>query len=189
MHIQNFIKIHPFVLKIMRKNTFLHQSRAITLLFINEFSPFTIPNHSSLMSMSMQSLKKISQKLLKLESGNNILHQSRAIILLFMNEFSPFAIPNYSSPIWMSMQSLKKIDQKLLKLESGNEALTDGRTAGKIYMHIWMKYTCTFDRSTITVSRINSVGIKTVSISRISWTNSIGSICTYKTYGLSVTRI
>ena len=60
-----FIKIHPFVLKILRRNTFLHQSRAITLLFINEFSPFAIPNHSSLISMSMQSLKKIGQKLLR----------------------------------------------------------------------------------------------------------------------------
>ena len=65
MHTQNFIKIHPFVLKILRKNTFLHQSRAITLLFLNKFSPFAIPNHSSPISMSMQSLKKIGQKLLK----------------------------------------------------------------------------------------------------------------------------
>ena len=72
MHIQNFIKIHPFVLKILRNNTFLHQSRAITLLFINEFSPFAILNHSFLISMSMPSLKKIGQKLLKLESGNDI---------------------------------------------------------------------------------------------------------------------
>ena len=32
----------------------LNKSRAITLLFINEFSPFAIPNHSSLISMSMQ---------------------------------------------------------------------------------------------------------------------------------------
>ena len=39
---------------------------------INEFSPFAIPNHSSPISMSMQSLKKIGQKLLKLESGNDI---------------------------------------------------------------------------------------------------------------------
>ena len=46
----------------------LHQSRAITLLFINEFSPFAIPNHSFL--ISMQSLKNIGQKLLKLESRN-----------------------------------------------------------------------------------------------------------------------
>ena len=39
-------------------------------LFINEFSPFAIPNHSSHISMFMQSLKKISQKLLKFETGN-----------------------------------------------------------------------------------------------------------------------
>ena len=73
MHIQNFIKIHPFFLKILRKNTFLYQSRAITLLLINEFSPFAIPNHSSLISISMQSFKKIDQKLLKLEFGNEAL--------------------------------------------------------------------------------------------------------------------
>ena len=44
----------------------LHQSRAIPLLFLNEFSPFAIPNYSSLISMSMPSLKKIDQNLLKL---------------------------------------------------------------------------------------------------------------------------
>ena len=55
----------------------LHQSRAITLLFINEFSPLAIPNHSSPISMSMQILKKIGQKLLKLESGNEALTDGR----------------------------------------------------------------------------------------------------------------
>ena len=73
IHIQIFIEIYPFVLKILRKNKFLHQSRAITLLFINEFSPFAIPNNSSLISMSMQSLKKICQKLLKVVSRNEAL--------------------------------------------------------------------------------------------------------------------
>ena len=72
IHIQIFIEIYPFVLKILRKNKFLHQSRAITLLFINEFSPFAIPNNSSLISMSMQSLK-ICQKLLKVVSRNEAL--------------------------------------------------------------------------------------------------------------------
>ena len=60
-----FYKNSSFVLKIWRKNTFLYQSRAITMLFINKFSPFAIPNHSQI-SVSMQSLKKIGQKLLKL---------------------------------------------------------------------------------------------------------------------------
>ena len=50
----------------IEEKNILHQSRAITLLFLNKFSPFAIPNHSSLKSMSMQSLKKIGQKLLKL---------------------------------------------------------------------------------------------------------------------------
>ena len=49
-----FIKILSFVLKLLRKNTFLHQSRTITLLFTHEFSSFAIPNHSSPISMSMQ---------------------------------------------------------------------------------------------------------------------------------------
>ena len=123
MHIQNFIKIHPFVLKLLRKNTFSHQARAITQLFLNQFSAFAIPNHSSLISMSVQSLKKIGQKLLSPET--TFLHQSSAITLLFINDFSPFAIPNHSYPISMSLQSLKKIGQKLLK-SPGNEALTNG---------------------------------------------------------------
>ena len=42
--INAFIKIHPFVPKILRKNTFLHQSRAITLLFINDIQPICNPN-------------------------------------------------------------------------------------------------------------------------------------------------
>ena len=50
---------------------------AITLLFINEFSAFAIPNNSSLISMSMQSLKNIGQKLLKLESINEALTDGR----------------------------------------------------------------------------------------------------------------
>ena len=46
---------------------------------MNEFSPFAIPNHSSPISMSMQSLKKISQKLPKLESGNKTLMDRRIL--------------------------------------------------------------------------------------------------------------
>ena len=56
-----------------------HQSRAVTLLFINEFSLLALPNHSSLISMSMQSSKKIGQKLLKLESGNEALTDGRTL--------------------------------------------------------------------------------------------------------------
>ena len=62
MHIQSFINMHPFVLKILRKNTFLHQSRAITLLFINEFSPFAIPNHSFPIVMSIQKFEENRNK-------------------------------------------------------------------------------------------------------------------------------
>ena len=49
---------------------FGHKSRAITLLFLNEIIPLTIPYQSSLIPMSMQSLKKIGTQVLKLEHGN-----------------------------------------------------------------------------------------------------------------------
>ena len=46
---------------------FGHESRAITMLFLNEIIPLAIPYHSSPIPMSMQSLKKIGKKVLKLE--------------------------------------------------------------------------------------------------------------------------
>ena len=103
-------------------------TRAITLLFINKFSPFAIPNHSSLISMSMQSLKKIGQKLVKLRVRKQHFYINQgSLLLLFINEISPFAIPNHSSPISMSMLTLKKIGQELLKLRVQKRS-ADGRT-------------------------------------------------------------
>ena len=73
------------------ETTFLHQSedieekhiftsiKAIILCFIYKLSPFAIPNHSSPISMSMQSLKKIGKKLLKLESGNEALTDGQTL--------------------------------------------------------------------------------------------------------------
>ena len=49
---------------------FGHESRAITMLFLNVIIPLAIPYHSSPIPMSMQSLKKIGKKVLKLEHGN-----------------------------------------------------------------------------------------------------------------------
>ena len=115
------------------KMHFGHKSRTITLLFLNEITPLTIPYHSSPIPMSMQNLEKIGKKVLKLEHGNevqSIFHTSRAITLLLQNEISPLAVPYHSSLIPMSMQSLKKIGQKVLKLEHGNEMLMDRQTDG-----------------------------------------------------------
>ena len=70
MSMQSLKKIGQKLHKLSPETTFLHQSRAITLLFNKELSPFAIPNHSSPISMSMQSLKKTGQKLLKLEFRN-----------------------------------------------------------------------------------------------------------------------
>ena len=77
MHMQNFIEIRLFILKILSKNAFGHKSRAITLLFQNEISPLAIPYHSTPIPMYMQSLKKIGQKVLKLEHGNEALTDRR----------------------------------------------------------------------------------------------------------------
>ena len=126
MHMQNFIEIHLFILKILNKLLFGHESRAITMLFLTEIIPLAIPYHSCPIPMSMQCIRKILLKFLylflrywpKMHFG----HKSRAITLLFLNEIIPLAIPYYSYPIPMLMQSLKKISKKVLKLDHANEA-------------------------------------------------------------------
>ena len=47
---QNVIKVRLFILKIPRHG---HESRAITLLFLNEIIPLAIPYHSSPIPISM----------------------------------------------------------------------------------------------------------------------------------------
>ena len=119
-------------LRYWAKMHFGHESRSITMLFLNEIIPLAIPYHSSPISMSMQCLCNILLTFVysflgywpKMHFG----HKSRAITLLFQNEISPLAIQNHSSPIPMSMQSLRKIGQKVLKLEHGNVTLTDRQT-------------------------------------------------------------
>ena len=62
-HKQNSVKEKSSICsEDIEENTFSHQARAITLLFINEFNLFAIQNHSSLISKSMQSLKNIGKK-------------------------------------------------------------------------------------------------------------------------------
>ena len=70
MHIQNFIEIHPFILKILGEKTHFFtkiKGHNSIVLFQNKISPFAIPYHSSPISVPVQSLKKIGQKILKLE--------------------------------------------------------------------------------------------------------------------------
>ena len=112
-------------LRYWAKMHFGHESRAITMLFLNDIIPLAIPYHSSPIPMSIQCICKILLKFVysfsrywpKMHFG----HKSRAITLLFQNGIIPLAIPYHSSPTPMSMQSLKKIGQKVLKLEHGNE--------------------------------------------------------------------
>ena len=104
---------------------FGHESRAITMLFLNEVIPLAIPYHSSPLPISMQCICKILLKFIYSflrYSPKCILDESRAISLLFLNGIIPLASPYHSSLIPMSMQSLKKIGKKVLKLEHGNEA-------------------------------------------------------------------
>ena len=96
---------------------FGHESRAITMLFLNEIIPLAIPYHSSPIPMSMQCICKILLKFVysflrywpKLHFGL----KSRAITLLFLNEITPLTILYHSSLIPMSMQILKKIGKKV----------------------------------------------------------------------------
>ena len=62
MHMQNFIEIRLFILKILSKMHLGHESRAITMLFLNEIIPLAIPHHSSPIPMSMQCICKILLK-------------------------------------------------------------------------------------------------------------------------------
>ena len=111
-------------LRYWAKMHFGHESRAITMLFLNEIIPLAIPYHSSPTPMSLQCTCKILfvYSFLRYWPKMHFGHKSRALTLLFLNEIIPLAIPYYSSPIPMSMQSLKKIGKKVLKLEHGNEA-------------------------------------------------------------------
>ena len=127
MHMQNFIEIRLIILKILSKKLhFGHESRAVTMLFLNEIIPLAIPYHSSPIPMSMQCICKILLKFvcsfLRYWPKKHFGHKSRAITLFFLNEIILLAIPYHSSPITLSMQSLKKIGKKVLKLEHRNEA-------------------------------------------------------------------
>ena len=93
MHIQNLIEIYKLIHKILSINNILMLIKGhnflkngpkimcirynMDLVFINPYTEFY--QNSSIGS------KDIEEK--------HILHQSRAITLLFINEFSPFAIP------------------------------------------------------------------------------------------------
>ena len=58
MHKHNFIEIRPLILKLLGNTIVLHKLRTITLLFLKAMSPFTIPYHSSPISMPMQNRSK-----------------------------------------------------------------------------------------------------------------------------------
>ena len=112
-------------LRYCAKTHFGHESRAITVLFLNEIIPLAIPYHSSPIPMSVQCICKILLKFVysffRYWSKMHFGHKSRAITLLFPNEIIPLAIPYHSSLIPMFVQNLKKVGKRVLKLEHGNE--------------------------------------------------------------------
>ena len=78
MHIQNLIKIHPFVLKIEEKHIF-RPTKGHNSVVYKRIQPISTPKPPSLISISMPSLKQIGQKLLKLESGNEALTDGQTV--------------------------------------------------------------------------------------------------------------
>ena len=62
MHMQNFIEICLFILKILTKKCILDMNQGPLLLFLNEIIPLAIPYHSSPIPMSMQCICKILLK-------------------------------------------------------------------------------------------------------------------------------
>ena len=73
MHLQNFIKIHQLVHQILSKTKFQYQSRAITLLKINEKYCSIIQIYVLSVSMHVQNLIEIHKLIHKILSMNIIL--------------------------------------------------------------------------------------------------------------------
>ena len=73
MHLQNFIKIHQLVHKILSINQIPHQSRAITLLKMNEKYYSIIQIYILSLSMHIQNLIEIHKFIHKILSINKIL--------------------------------------------------------------------------------------------------------------------
>ena len=95
------------------ETTFLYQLRAITSLFINKFSPFAIPNCSSPISISVQSLMKTGQKLLNLESRNKAVTDTQNFWRVYHNTLPLF--------VWRGIKRSTKfalpVLQKLIELK------------------------------------------------------------------------
>ena len=123
----NFYQHSSICSKDIEENTFLHQSRAITLLFMNEFSPFAIPDHSSLISMSRQILTKIDQKLLRLESGNDIFRSIKGHNSVVYKQMQPICNPK---PLLSDINVHAKFEENRSKTTRFRirKRSTDGRT-------------------------------------------------------------
>ena len=103
---------------ILRKNTFLHQSRASTC------NPKPLLHDINVHAK----LKKIGQKLLKLQSGNDIFTSKKGHNSVVYKRTQPICNPKPHFPDINVHTKFEENRSKLLKLEYGNEALTDGQT-------------------------------------------------------------
>ena len=126
MHMQNFIEIRLFILKILSKNAFWTRIKGHNFV-VSEWNYPTcnsIPllSDTNVYAIYMQNFIEICLSFLRYWPKMHFGHKSSTITLLFLNEIIPLAISYHSSPIPISMQSLKKIGKKILKLEHGNEA-------------------------------------------------------------------
>ena len=145
MHLQTFIKIHQLVHKILSINRilskFIHlfwrycgkhiftSFKGHNSVLLSKFSPIAIPNHSSLISMSMQSMKETGQKLLKLESGNGALTDTQTIRRVLHN----------TPPLCVAGCKNAKNAPKMSKIGNGLIHLIRMDRSAK---QIWVKDTC-----------------------------------------------
>ena len=131
MHMQNFIEICLFILKILNKNAFTtwikghscvvsewNYPTCNSIPLLSNSNVYAVHMQNSPIAMSMQCICKMLLKFiysfLRYWAKMHFGHKSRAITLLFLNEIIPLAIQYHSSPIPMSMQRLKKICKKVL---------------------------------------------------------------------------
>ena len=100
----------------------------ITLLKVDVFCPFEIPNQISTISMHMPSLVKIHCYLLRLSSVNENTNVWQADNCQKIDEICPLAIPDQISTISMHTPSFVKLGLMFTQVIIGYEIWTDGRT-------------------------------------------------------------
>ena len=122
MHMQSFIEIRLFILKILNKNAFWTWIKGHNCCFWMKLSNLqfhTTPlQYQCLCNVYAKFYWNFVYSFLRYWPKMYFGHKSKAITLLFLNEIIPLIIPYHSSPKPMSMQSLKKIGKNGTKVRA-----------------------------------------------------------------------